>query len=431
MVRFLTNVGLQLKQLFESHLISSHRGILVSNSKPSLIILILLIAISPFSDTMFTPSMPAIAHGFGVSYSSIQNTITFYLFGFAIGQLLYGPFSDRFGRRAPLIIGLAIFVLSSLCCALSTNEHMLIFFRFFQSAGSCAGGVISRAIMMDIYSGDERRKRIPFISASIALAPAIAPAMGGVIVMWFGWRYNFYFLVAMGLALLILVLLKVKETNNNLNMEALKLKPLVRNYGRLIKSRPFMTYATINGCVQATLYAYAAESPFLYINLLHLTPRIAGLLSVFNVLGFMVGIVLVGYLLKYINRDKMLFFGLCFSLLGVGSMCYFLLYADAVNVMTILIPINIFMAGFAMVTNSCTEGGLAIFDKTQIKGYAAAFLGFLPVFLAGFGSILMHRVHNGTFKPMPILLLSIISLGFVIYVVSFLIFPKSNEINVS
>ena len=158
-----------------------------------------LSAIGPLTTDMYLPSLPDIARQLDASTAQVQFTISAYLIGFAVGQILYGPLSDRHGRKPVLIVAIALYCVASLACALSTSIEMLIVARAFQALGGSGGIVLTRAIVRDIYSGTRAGRELSLIGSVMALAPVLAPIAGGLLQTGFGWRSVFFTLVAAGL----------------------------------------------------------------------------------------------------------------------------------------------------------------------------------------------------------------------------------------
>lgn len=176
-----------------------------TNSFLFTVILTALVAFGPLSTDMYLPSLPAMKAEFGASVSDVQLTLSIFLAGFAVSQLLYGPLSDRFGRRPILIFGIFAYGIASVACFLATSIEMLIVARFFQAFGACSGPVLGRAIVRDVFGQDRAAQVLAYMGSAMALAPAVAPLAGGYLQVWFGWQASFVFLAGFAFLLVLLV----------------------------------------------------------------------------------------------------------------------------------------------------------------------------------------------------------------------------------
>jgi DHA1 family bicyclomycin/chloramphenicol resistance-like MFS transporter len=187
-----------------------------SIAKPPFIgLLIAIAAVSPLGINMYLPSMPGMARALGVDFTTIQLTLSLYLAAMALGQLVIGPLSDRFGRRPVLLIGLMVFVIGSLLCLTAQNVGLLIFGRAVQAVGGTAGITLSRAIVRDLYGRNQVASMIGYVTMGMAVAPMIAPTIGGVLETLFGWRASFAFLMVFGGVVLLFAFWYLSETNRN------------------------------------------------------------------------------------------------------------------------------------------------------------------------------------------------------------------------
>src|SRR5471030_2193989 len=189
-----------------------------------------LSAIGPLTTDMYLPSLPDIARQLGASTAQVQLTISAYLIGFAVGQILYGPVSDRHGRKPVLLAALALYCVASLACALSTSIEMLIVARFVQALGGSGGIVLARAVVRDLYSGVRAGRELSLIGSVMALAPVLAPIVGGVLQTGFGWRSIFVTLIAAGLACASIVWFLLPETLSARATEPVSPSTMLKSY---------------------------------------------------------------------------------------------------------------------------------------------------------------------------------------------------------
>ena len=251
-----------------------------------LAILSLLMGFASISTDLYLPAMPAIAKALGGSAGMIELTISGYLIGFSLGQLLWGPVGDRYGRRLPVAIGLVLFTIGSVGCALAGSVWTMIIWRVVQAAGACAGVVLARAMVRDLYNGDRAAQMMSTLMTVMAIAPLLGPIAGGQILRHGSWRAIFWTLVGVGIATLI-ALLTLPET---LPPERRNPQPLTRaiaNYVGLLRDRRLMGYAGAGGFFYGGMFAYVAGTPFVYISYYHVPPQIYGLLFAAGIVGIM------------------------------------------------------------------------------------------------------------------------------------------------
>jgi DHA1 family bicyclomycin/chloramphenicol resistance-like MFS transporter len=179
------------------------------------VLLTALVALGPLSTDLYLPSLPALTAYFGVGEAAGQLTLSAFLLGLAGGQIIYGPLSDRYGRRPVLLFGLALYAIASIVCVFAPSIQVLVIARFCQACGACVGPVLGRAVVRDVYGREGAARILSYLSAAIALAPAIGPIIGGFVETWFGWRANFIVLSLYGAAALALTFAILPETNTH------------------------------------------------------------------------------------------------------------------------------------------------------------------------------------------------------------------------
>jgi DHA1 family bicyclomycin/chloramphenicol resistance-like MFS transporter len=232
-----------------------------------LILLGLLQAIPPVSIDMYLPSLPTLEVVFHATAASVQITMVTYLAGFALGQSLYGPITDRFGRKLPLYFGLALFVLSSIACALSPSIAVMSGFRLMQALGACAGSVVSRAMVRDIFPPLELRRVFSMLVLVLGVSPILAPLLGGYLLLWFGWRAAFLAQGTIGLICLIGIHFRLDESLAHELRRPLSLTAIRSGYARLFKDKAFLGASMVCGFSAGGIFAYITAAPFVFISL--------------------------------------------------------------------------------------------------------------------------------------------------------------------
>jgi MFS transporter, DHA1 family, multidrug resistance protein len=337
-----------------------------------------LVAVGSFSTSIYVPSMPALAAEFATTPDRVKLTLTLFLFGFALGQLVYGPASDRLGRRGVLVAGLGLYLAGSLACALAPSIGTMIAARFLQAAGACAGAALGRAVVRDVHGRAGTQRVFGWIGAATALSPAIAPTLGGHFHVWFGWRANFVLLAALGAALLLGVLALLPETNRRRDPQATGIGRMAANYRLLLADRRFLGYLLCGSLLYAGLYAYIAVTPFLFIERLGLSPETYGTLTLFTTGSYLAGSLAAARLGGRLGVDGLVLAGAAVALAGAAAMAA--LAFLVLSVATLLGPMMLFSVGLGLLLPSAMAGGMLPFP--QIAGAASALLGFCQMLLA-------------------------------------------------
>lgn len=260
-----------------------------ADSSFATMVIVALSAVAPLSIDMFLPSMPAMADDFETSTGTVSLAVTLFLFSFAASQLFYGPLSDRFGRRPALFAGLALFVAGGAMCLFAQSVEMLVAGRVLQGFGGGAGPAIARAIIVDVYEASHAVRVLAVVTVATALAPMLAPIAGGVLHEVFGWRSVFVVLVGLGVALTLGYALVLPETNRFRDGAALQPRTMVANYGRLFRSRVFVSYSLLMALLFSAQLIFISSSSFVLIDEIGLPPTVFGFVFGFVAVGIMAG----------------------------------------------------------------------------------------------------------------------------------------------
>src|SRR3954467_10071017 len=273
-----------------------------------LAILSALMGFASISTDLYLPAMPAMGRALGADAGTVELTVSGYLIGFSLGQLLWGPIGDRHGRRLPVAIGLVLFVIGSAGCALAGSAWALIGWRLVQAAGACAGVVLARAMVRDLFEGYRAAQMLSTLMTVMAIAPLLGPVLGGQILAFAGWRAIFWTLVGVGLATLA-ALFTLPETLPVERRSRASLGRALVRYGELIRNRRLLGYAGAGGFFYGGMFAYIAGTPFAYITFHHVSPRLYGLLFAVGVIGIMVTNVTNSRLVTRLGSDRLLLVG--------------------------------------------------------------------------------------------------------------------------
>lgn len=252
-----------------------------------LAILSTLMAFASISTDLYLPALPAMGTALHAGTGTIELTISGYLIGFSLGQLVWGPVGDRYGRRLPIAIGLVLFIVGSAGCAVSTSAGMMIGWRALQAVGACASVVLARAMVRDLFAGHRAAQMLSTLMTVMAVAPLLGPSVGGLILHVASWRAIFWTLAGVGVATLA-ALCGLPETLPPPQRSREPLRRALVRYGELLRHRRLLGYAGAGGFFYGGIYAYIAGTPFAYITYHHLSPQVYGLLFGAGIVGIMV-----------------------------------------------------------------------------------------------------------------------------------------------
>lgn len=345
---------------------------LAADSLPITILITALVAVGTLSTSIYAPSMPTLVGDFATTPDNVKLTLTVFLVGFAAGQLVYGPLSDRFGRRSVLIGGLLVYSLGNLACIAATGIETMIAGRFLQAFGACAGTVLGRAVVRDVHGREGTARVLAWVAAATAISPALGPTLGGHIHVWFGWRANFVLLAALGLLLLAAVWLFLRETNAQPDPQATDWLQLLRRFGVLLGDRNFLGWLLSGSLVYAGLHVYIVIAPFLFIDRLRFEPNEFGVLTIFTTSCYLLGTLVAGRLTQRLGLRTMLLLGCTACLVGGGLMLGFALVM--LSAPSILGPMMLFSFGMGLTLPTALAGGLLPFP--HMAGTASALIGF-------------------------------------------------------
>ncbi|MFJ5445778.1 Bcr/CflA family multidrug efflux MFS transporter [Methylobacillus methanolivorans] len=366
-----------------------------------LLLLGALTGLAPLSIDMYLPGFPAIEKSLLAQAGSAELTLASYFIGLAIGQLFYGPLSDRFGRRLPLMVGLVIYIAASIGCAFAGSIPELIIWRFLQALGGCAGMVVTLAIIRDRCSANDAARALSMLILVMGLAPILAPLIGGWIVTTFDWRALFLTLAFAGSLGLLAVYFHLEETHDTRHEPPLVLRHVLRNYGRLMIDRSFIGYTLSGGLARAGMFAYIAGSPFVFIEYYEIPAQHYGWIFGINAAGLILFSQINAWRLKKHDATVLLSRALWLPG-GIGLILLGLSLTGHITLPLLLVGIFCFVASIGYIGPNSSAATLA--THGQQAGTASALMGSLQFGLATLAGGLVNLLHDGTTCPMAIVM---------------------------
>jgi len=355
-------------------------------SLPSYPVLVAISAIGPLALNIFIPSMPGLQASFGVSSGTVQLTLTLFVAGMAVCQLVYGPLSDRFGRRPMLLSGMALFVAASLAAAIAPSIEVLITARLLQAVGGAAGVVLARAMVRDVFSREKAASVISYITMAFVVAPMIAPAIGGGLDHLAGWRSSFWLLTIAGLAVLAYAWHSLPETH--LTRGAGSGMSLLSGAQRLLTLPRFRSYALTLSFASAVFFSFLGGAPHVMVDILHRTPVEYGLWFAAVSLGYMAGNFLSGRYTQRVGIDRMVLAG-NFMTLGGSLLCLGAALSGLLSPLTLFLPMVLAAFGNGLTLPNGTAGAISV--DQRLTGAAAGWSGFTQM---AFGAIAAQLVGS-------------------------------------
>lgn len=341
-----------------------------------------MMAIGPLSIDMYLPAFSDMAEDLGTSSELIGYTLTSYLFGIGIGQIILGPFTDRFGRKRPTQIGLIVFTLTALGIGLSSNVYQIINLRVLMAFGACVGMITSKAIVRDLFEPQYMARVFSMLMLVMGIAPILAPTIGGYIVAGYGWRHIFYLLTLYSFLIFLSITFFLKETKEPDKSISLKPKAVFKDYRTIFKNRNFLFYSFAGSLLYSGLFAYISGASFIYVEVFEFSHTTFGWTFGLNAAGYITGAQLNNYVLKKhtpakISRVVTAIQG-CIAILMLLT-----LFTPALTEYGLIVGIWLFLFSLGFITPNTTTESLAPFSK--LAGSASALIGGMQM---GFGALI-------------------------------------------
>lgn len=356
-----------------------------------------LTALGPFSIDMYLPGFPAIARDLNTTAAKVSLSLSGYFIGISLGQLLYGPLLDRFGRKKPLFIGLAVYIIASAGCAYATTIDSLIVMRVIQAIGSCAAAVASVAMVRDLFPVKDNAKVFSLLLLVVGVSPMIAPTVGGYVTAAFGWQAVFIILTGMGIAILLATVFWLPDSYKPDKSLSLKPQPILLNFWAVLREPQFYTYAFTGAIAFAGLFAYVSGSPLVFMEVFHTDEKVYGWIFAFLSVGFIGSSQLNTLMLRKYSSQQIVNIALICQV-AVGS----IFLAAALNgLLTLPITIGflfLFLCCIGFTNPNAAALSLAPFSKNA--GSASALMGAVQMGMGTLISVLISMFEVPSATPM-------------------------------
>ena len=346
---------------------------------------------------MYLPALPLLERVFSATTADVQRTLTAFFLGFSFGQTLWGPITDRFGRRPPLYFSIGMFFLASVGCALTPSIGVMSILRVFQAVGACGGAVIARAMIRDLFAPEETRRAFSTLIGMNAVAPAVAPLIGGVLLTWLGWQSIFWTLALIALAGLAITHFILPESLAKSAQQPLDMRHILSSYWSLLCDRAFLGSSLAAGLASAGMFAYIAGSPFVFMQVKGISARDFGWIFGINAIGIMVASRINARYLHGFSAHRLLKFA---NLLQFAAGVALVVAAQTGwgGIAALWIPLFFYVGSIGI---SFPNGSaIALAKHGRIAGIASALLGTNQFGLATFSTAILSAIPSTSAMPM-------------------------------
>ncbi len=378
-------------------------------------LLALMTALGPLSTDMYLPSLPAIGLALGADTAQVQLTLSMFLLGFAVGQVFYGPFSDKYGRKPLLLGGLGLFIVASLLCIIAPSIELLIAARFLQALGAAGPIVLARAVVRDLYEGSRAARELALMGTIMGLVPAAAPVLGGYVQRFLGWPAHFAIAAICGIFGGFVISQKLPETVRTRNPAPVSLLGIVNGFAALTVNRGFLAYLAMMALAYGGLFGYISGSSFVLQGIYRLSEVGFGLAFAIGVIGYIGGTLTAQRLVPRFGIDRTIFVGVgCLAAGGLAMLASVLL--DTGHAAEIVLPMMLYLFGVGLVMPQAMAGALMPFPDRA--GTASSFCGFIQMLGGALIGAAVGRALGTSALPLPIAIASTGICALIIFLVS-------------
>jgi DHA1 family bicyclomycin/chloramphenicol resistance-like MFS transporter len=353
-----------------------------SNPVPSLVLLSAVTSLAFCALHIVVPALPLLVLAFDDSAARVQLVLTLYLAGIAAGQLVYGPLSDRFGRRPVLLAGLAVFLAGTVLCGLAGSLAVLILGRVLEACGACAGIVLARAIIRDVYEREAAARGLALVMMAMSFAPAISPAVGAYLAEWLDWRAIFLLLLMAGAIVLAATVACLPETNHR--RVRLDLSGMAGSYAVLLRSPAFLGFALCSACTSASWFTFIAGAPYLISQALGEPPSTYGLMILLPMAGYLLGNAAAARFAFRLGSLHLMILGRALAF-AAGILMALWCASIGLGIWVMFVPMALASIGDGLSQPATMAAGLSTFPR--IAGTASGLMGFLQMTVAALGTI--------------------------------------------
>jgi DHA1 family bicyclomycin/chloramphenicol resistance-like MFS transporter len=367
------------------------------STRSTVILMGSLTAMGPLAIDMYLPGMPAMGAALHASASQTQATVAAFLAGMALGQLAYGPASDRLGRRGPVLAGVLLYLLASVVCATARSVELLIVARLIQALGACAGGVVARAVIRDRFDHTETARMLSMLALVVGIAPILAPILGGFALQLGGWRLNFWMMAAFGVVIGVIAFFNMQETLSDEAKAHARAEHAGRSYLALLRQPRLMGYLLAGGLNGATLFTYLSAAPALLIQTYHIPAAQFGWVFGLNAVGLVSGGQINRMLLRRRTPDQVLSRA-SFAAIAAAALLALAAFTGAGGPWTVLPLLFVVITIYPFMQGNTMAGALNVDPRRA--GSTSAMAGCASFGVGAIVSGVTALFENGTARPM-------------------------------
>ncbi len=368
------------------------------------VVLALMTALGPISTDLYVPALPSLALDLNTTAAKVQWTMSAYLIGFGFGQLIYGPLSDKFGRKPILLVGFGIFLIATIASGLAVTVEALTLARGLQGFGGACPQILARAMVRDLHEGHHAGRQLAVMSTIMGLAPVLSPLAGGLLTVWFSWRAAFVVMFILVAALTIIAVTLLPETIRSKTKGPISVRSIAASFAIVAKSRVWLAYAVIVACCHIGLFTFISTSPFVLRSQYGLNPLQFGIGFSICSTAFVCGAAISSRIVSRLGLDGTMEIGVAL-LAGAGVLQALGLFLFPDNVLALFIPEVIFFSGIGLVLPNAVAAALSPFPERA--GAASSLAGFFQMMAsAAIGILVVSLIRDNAWPLVVVTVLS-------------------------